>query len=122
MYGKLKIGLTAALIAAAPVLGHQDLPEESDAVEAVGSTTEQAVAPADRILESLSNSDLHLLVSETLVRNPGVARAQALARAADLRAPQVPQSPSKPELGQRVGSGRFAHDGLDGVLDVVAAK
>jgi outer membrane protein TolC len=45
--------------------------------------------PAERILLSLTNTDLQALVSEILTRNPGVARSQARARAADLRAPRV---------------------------------
>lgn len=89
MYRRFKIGLTAALIAAAPVFGQQFQAEEPDTAGAVGSTTGEVVAPADRILESISNPELRTLVSETLARNPGVARAKAQARAADLRAPQV---------------------------------
>ena len=89
MYRNLRIGLTAVLITAAPVLGQQNQTEGSEAVGADGSTTELVVGPADRILQSLSDTELRGLVSETLARNPGVARAQAQARAADLRAPQV---------------------------------
>jgi len=89
VYRNLRIGLTAVLITAAPVLGQQNQTEGSEAVGADGSTTELVVGPADRILQSLSDTELRGLVSETLARNPGVARAQAQARAADLRAPQV---------------------------------
>jgi outer membrane protein TolC len=76
------------LITAAPVLGQPNETEGIEAAGAAGSATE-VVAPADRILQSLSNTELRALISETLERNPGVARAQAQARAADLRAPQV---------------------------------
>lgn len=89
MYRKLKIGLTAALITAAPVLGQQNQTEAPESDIAKGSTTEPLVAPADQIVLSVGNTELRALVSETLERNPGVARAQALARAADLRSPQV---------------------------------
>lgn len=88
MYRNLRIGLTAVLITAAPVLGQPNETEGIEAAGADGSATE-VVAPADRILQSLSNTELRALISETLERNPGVARAQAQARAADLRAPQV---------------------------------
>jgi len=88
VYRNLRIGLTAVLITAAPVLGQPNETEGIEAAGADGSATE-VVAPADRILQSLSNTELRALISETLERNPGVARAQAQARAADLRAPQV---------------------------------
>ena len=88
MYWNLRIGLTAVLITAVPVLGQQNQAEELEAARADGSATE-VVAPADRIVQALSNPELRALISETLERNPRVARAQALARAANLRAPQV---------------------------------
>jgi outer membrane protein TolC len=76
------------LITAAPVLGQLNETEEIEAAGADGSAAE-VVFPADRLLQSIANTELRALISETLERNPGVARAQAQARAADLRAPQV---------------------------------
>ncbi|MGB5815565.1 MAG: TolC family protein [Thermoanaerobaculia bacterium] len=89
MYRKLKTCLAAGLIFAAPVIGQQHQEEDSAAAGVDTSTTDQVPAPADRIVQSLTNTELRSLVSDTLARNPGVARALALARAADNRAPQV---------------------------------
>jgi len=89
VYWKLKICLAAALVTAAPAIGQQNQTEGPEPASAEGSTTEQVVSPADRILRSLSDTELRGLVSEALARNPGVARALAQARAAGLRAPQV---------------------------------
>ena len=88
MYRNLRIGLTAVLITAAPVLGQLNETDGIEAAGAGGSATE-VVGPADRILQSIENPELGALISEALERNPGVARARAQARAADLRAPQV---------------------------------
>ena len=88
MYRNLRIGLTAVLITAAPVLGQLNETEGIEAAGADGSAT-AVVFPADRILQSIANTELRAVISETLERNPGVARARAQARAADLRAPQV---------------------------------
>ena len=88
MYRNLGIGLTAVLITAAPVLGQLNEAEGIEAAGADGSPT-SVVLPADRILQSIANTELRALISEALERNPGVARARALARAAGLRAPQV---------------------------------
>ena len=95
MYRRLKIGLAAALVLAAPAIGQQNQTEGSEAERVEGSASGQLVAPgqlvgpADRILQSLSDTELRLLVSETLARNPGVAAMRAKARAALSRAPQV---------------------------------
>jgi len=88
VYRNLRIGLTAVLITAAPVLGQLNETEGIEAAGADGSAT-AVVFPADRILQSIANTELRAVISETLERNPGVARARAQARAADLRAPQV---------------------------------
>ena len=95
MYRRLKIGLAAALVLAAPVIGQQNQTEGS---EAEGAAAQQLIAPADRILQSLSDTELRLLVSETLARNPEVAAMLAKARAAFSRAPQVAGLPD-PVLG-----------------------
>ncbi len=95
MYRRLKIGLAAALILAAPAVGQQNQTEGSETDRVEGSDPGQLVAPgqvmapADRILQSLSNTELRSLVSEMLARNPGVAASQAKARAALSRAPQM---------------------------------
>ncbi len=89
MYTRSKIFLAAALALAAPVIGQQDQAERFEAESVEESTAGEVVTPADRILQSLSDTELRSLVSETLARNPGVARALAQARAADYRAPQV---------------------------------
>lgn len=89
MHRKLKTCLAAVLILAAPVIGQQNQEKKSPAAGAERPTTGQVPAPADRILESLSNTELRSLASDTLARNPGVARALALARAAYNRSPQV---------------------------------
>ena len=95
MYRRLKIGLAAALVLAAPVIGQQNQTEGS---EAEGVAAQQLIAPADRILQSLSDTELRLLVSETLARNPEVAAMLAKARAAFSRAPQLAGLPD-PVLG-----------------------
>jgi len=89
VYKRFKICLAAALVLAAQVIGQQNLVEGSEAESVERSTTVPIAAPADRILESLTNTELRSLVSDALARNPGVARALAQARAADNRAPQV---------------------------------
>jgi cobalt-zinc-cadmium efflux system outer membrane protein len=86
VHRKLKTCLAAVLILAAPVIGQQH--QEQDFAVAA-STTDQVQMPADRIVQSLTNTELRSLVSDTLARNPGVARDLALARAAGSRAPQV---------------------------------
>lgn len=89
MYRSIKTGLTVALFTAAPVLGQDEKTEVSGVIEIDPPATERVVAPADIILESLGNPELRALVADALDRNPGVARALAQARAAELRAPQV---------------------------------
>jgi outer membrane protein TolC len=95
VYRRIKIGLAAALVLAAPVIGQQNQTEGS---EAEGVAAQQLIAPADRILQSLSDTELRLLVSETLARNPEVAAMLAKARAAFSRAPQLAGLPD-PVLG-----------------------
>ena len=89
MHKKLKTCLAAVLIFATPVTGLQQQEEGSSVAGVETSTTDQVPAPADRIVQSLTNTELRSLLSDALIRNPGVARASAQARAADHRAPQV---------------------------------
>lgn len=89
MYRILKTCLATALVLTTPAVGRQNIAETSEAESLEGATSPPVVSPADRILESLTNSELRALVADALARNPGVARALALARAADNRAPQV---------------------------------
>ena len=70
MYKKIKFGLATALIAAAPLLGQQKEMQGSQSLGSEDATTDQVLAPADRILQSTSNSDQHSLVSEALIRRP----------------------------------------------------
>ena len=81
--------LAAALLLAAPVIGQQNQTVGSESAGSEDAMLVATVGPADRILSSLTDPQLQLLVSETLERNPEVARVLAQARAADRRAPQV---------------------------------
>jgi cobalt-zinc-cadmium efflux system outer membrane protein len=54
---------------------------------------EAAVAPADRLVASVSQVRLRQLLRDVLERNPEIAVAEARARAAALRAPQVRAKP-----------------------------
>jgi cobalt-zinc-cadmium efflux system outer membrane protein len=94
----LKMGLTAALLLAAPISGQQTGPQASGTAVSSDTAADRALAPADRILQSLSNTELRLLAADALARNPGVARAEALARAAEMKAPRVRGLPD-PVLG-----------------------
>ena len=87
MYRQTKMGLMAALLLAAPVLGQDN--QTVAPAELESEPRAESLAPADRILRSLTDPGLRALVTEALARNPEVARAEAEARAADLRAPQV---------------------------------
>ena len=93
MYKRLKTCLAAALVLATSAIGQPNQAEGSEATKVEESTSEHVLAPADRIVDSLANTELRSLVSETLARNPGVARALAQARAAELRTPQVRSLP-----------------------------
>jgi cobalt-zinc-cadmium efflux system outer membrane protein len=98
VYRLLKVGLTAALTLAVPVSGQQHEAPGSVTASSSKPATEAVPAPADRILRSISDAELRLLAAETLERNPGVARAEALARAAEVRALRVRGLPD-PVLG-----------------------
>ena len=63
MHRRIKIGLAAALITAAPVLGQQSQEETLEASGSDDATAVPIVAPADRILQSLTNSELRELVA-----------------------------------------------------------
>ncbi len=89
MYESFRTCLAAALLLAAPVTGQQNQTAESESEGSEDASSVEIESPADRILSSLTDPQLQLLVTEALERNPDVARALALARAADLRAPQV---------------------------------
>jgi outer membrane protein, heavy metal efflux system len=56
------------------------------------------IAAADRVLASVSDPTLHELTTHVLERNPGIAAAEAQARAARLMAPQAKALPD-PMLG-----------------------
>ena len=98
MHRLLKMGLTAALMLAAPVSGQQNGVAGSGTAGSAKPATEEVLAPADRILQSIADTELRLLAADALARNPGVARAEALARAAEVRAPRLRGLPD-PVLG-----------------------
>ena len=77
MYRNSKIGLTAVLLTAAPVLGQQNPPQPAVTDGADENAVEQVVAPADSIRRSLADPQLEALVEDALERNPDCARALA---------------------------------------------
>jgi outer membrane protein TolC len=84
-----------ALLVAWPAAG-QALPQDSadrhsDSV--AGSMASSGASASERILENIEEPALRELVGEVLERNPGVAAAEARARAAVQRAPQVKALP-----------------------------
>jgi cobalt-zinc-cadmium efflux system outer membrane protein len=80
-----------ALLAAVPATG-QALPQKS-ADHRPGPTAPSSSFASGRILESIEEPALRELVNEVLERSPGVAAAEARARAAQQRAPQVKALP-----------------------------
>jgi outer membrane protein TolC len=80
-----------ALLAAWPAAG-QSLPHDS-VDHRPGSMAPSGVSASERILESIEEPALRELAAEILERNPGVAAAEARARAAAQRAPQVKALP-----------------------------
>ncbi len=96
------IGLPALLaliilLAALPMAG-QSLPQDSadrrpDSVVGAMAMAPSAGSASERILENIEELTLRELVDEVLERNPGVAAAEARARAAAQRAPQVKALP-----------------------------
>ncbi len=80
-----------ALLAAWPAAG-QSLPHDS-VDHRPGSMAPSGVSASERILENIEEPALRELAAEILKRNPGVAAAEARARAAAQRAPQVKALP-----------------------------
>lgn len=80
-----------ALLAAWPAAG-QSLPHDS-VDHRPGSMAPSGVSASERILENIEEPALRELAAEILERNPGVAAAEARARAAAQRAPQVKALP-----------------------------
>jgi cobalt-zinc-cadmium efflux system outer membrane protein len=79
------------LLAAWPAAG-QSLPQDS-VDHRLGAMAPSGVSAAERILENIEEPALRELAGEILERNPGVAVAEARARAAAQRAPQVKALP-----------------------------
>ncbi len=98
MYQKLETCLAAALVLAAPLIGQQNQEWETGSGGVDDTPPVEVHAPADHILQSLSDAELSSLVSDALTRNPAVASSSARARAAAARAPQVKGLPD-PVLG-----------------------
>ena len=80
-----------ALLAAWEAAG-QSLPHDS-VDHRPGSMAPSGVSASERILENIEEPALRELAAEILERNPGVAAAEARARAAAQRAPQVKALP-----------------------------
>ena len=89
MNKRIRFCLLAALIMAVPTRGQETDVDSTETTAGGNPSAGEQLRPADRILEALEDGALRAMVSEVLERNPGVARARAQARAADLRAPQV---------------------------------
>ncbi len=89
-FGKHCIAVIA-LLAAWPAAGAE--PPREPAGHRAGSMALPGVSGPKRIQENIEDLGLRELVEEILQRNPGVAAAEARARAAALRAPQVKAFP-----------------------------
>lgn len=88
MYSIIKKCLVLVALLATPASGQQ-IHQDTSALHGNAEAEAEAANPAERILESLSDSQLRLLAAEVLERNPNVAAIRAKARAAKLKAPQA---------------------------------
>ena len=96
MYRVSRSLLAISLLIVAPKVGAtQDRHHDEHQVE---PSETAALLPAERLLGSISQEELRVLAAEVLEDNPALAAAQAEARAAALRAPQVKALPD-PTLG-----------------------
>jgi outer membrane protein TolC len=96
MYRVSRSLLAMSLLVVAPTVGAtQDRHDDEHQVEPYETAT---LLPSERLLGSISQEELRVLAAEVLENNPALAAAQAEARAAALRAPQVKALPD-PTLG-----------------------
>jgi outer membrane protein TolC len=96
MYRVSRSLLAMSLLVIAPTVGAtQDRRDDEHQVETYETA---ALLPSERLLISISQEELRVLAAEVLENNPALAAAQAEARAAALRAPQVKALPD-PTLG-----------------------
>jgi outer membrane protein TolC len=96
MYRVSRSLLAMSLLVATPTLGAtQDRQDDEHQVEPLDTA---ALLPSERLLGSISQEELRVLAADVLEHNPALAAAQAKARAAALRAPQVKALPD-PTLG-----------------------
>ncbi|MGB5295701.1 MAG: TolC family protein [Thermoanaerobaculia bacterium] len=89
MHSRTLCILAAAALLSAPLIGQQTDFDNRDSPPDESMTAARSTAPADRILEAQMDSQLRVLIVETLERNPAIAGALALARAAEQRASSV---------------------------------
>ena len=89
MHSRTLCILAAVALLSAPLIGQQTDFDNRDSPPDESMTAARSTAPADRILEAQMDSQLRVLIAETLERNPAIAGALALASAAEQRASSV---------------------------------
>ena len=89
MVTRLVSYLAATALMLAPASGQQTHPEPLPPRQNQEAMHPPALAPADRILQAQADPQLRALLADALDRNADVAAAQARARAAEFRAPQM---------------------------------